>query len=389
MSLQVTWHSRANAIPADLWERFFRVPFEGQFWYRSIEMGCLDPCEYNYGLLHRGSKVVGLMPAFVFEMPIDLILPPASRQALKRSFARLCGIRKLRIFFVGSVGGEEGHVGLDASLSLRNVALQLHDAARARATLVGARFLVWKDFTTNDAVALDDLCVLRRAFRIPSFPGSEIQLVQGGYESFLRTQTAARRYKIKRKFSIGKSVLPTQTRLIATPTPADVNRLFKLFQQTYERGAVKFESLTEAFFLQAAQAVETQFIVLETLSSREPVAFMLLLRLGERVINRFVGIDYARGTQTYLSFRLFAAAYDWAASTGARVLQSGQTGYVAKLDLGHNLVPLFNYCEHSNRLVNAVLARASRDTTWESLDRSLSAHVRANRVCRPRSRTAP
>jgi hypothetical protein len=377
MSLHLTWHSRASAISSDLWKRFFPPPFEGLFWYHSIQTGCIAPSEYSYGLLRRGGAVVGLVPAFVFNMPLDLILPPGSGSALKRALARLFGMRTLRIFFIGNVAGEEGHIGLDAGSSLHSVAIDIHDAARARATSLGARLLVWKDFIAEDSVALDQLCLSRGAFRIPSYPGSEIPLFPGGYSSFLRMQTSARRHKIKRKLSMGESVLPVETRLIACPESAELRGLFRLFRQTYERGTTKFEDLSERFFAEIAQAAESQFIVMETTHGAVPVAFMLLLRLGSRVINRFVGIDYDLGANAYLPFRLFAAGYDWAASTGARVLQSGQTGYCAKLDLGHDLVPLFNYCEHSNPLVNLMIGRATKETTWQSLDRSLDAHVRA------------
>ncbi len=380
MSLHLTWHSRASAISSDLWKRFFPTPFEGLFWYHSIEMGCVNPSEYSYGLLRRGDAVVGLVPAFVFNMPLDLILPPGSGNTLKRALARLFGMRTLRIFFIGNVAGEEGRIGLDAGSSLHSVAVAIHDAARARAASLGARLLVWKDFIAEDAVALDQLRISRGAFRIPSYPGSEIPLLPGGYLSFLATQTSARRHKIKRKLSVGENVLPVATRLISCPESAELPRLFRLFRQTYKRGATKFEDLSERFFGEIAQASESQFVVLESKRDAVPVAFMLLLRLGSRVINRFVGIDYDLGANAYLPFRLFAAGYDWAASTGARVLQSGQTGYSAKLDLGHDLIPLFNYCEHSNPLVNRMISRATREITWQSLDRSLEAHVRAMEV---------
>src|SRR2546426_6271458 len=44
------------------------------------------------------------------------------------------------------------------------------------------------------------------------------------------------------------------------------------------------------------------------------------------------------------------AAVDWALSRGADAIQSGQTGYAPKIETGHRLVPLTNYCAHRNRL---------------------------------------
>ena len=65
-------------------------------------------------------------------------------------------------------------------------------------------------------------------------------------------------------------------------------------------------------------------------------------------------------------------------ATGARELQSGQTGYRAKLDLGHGLVPLFNVFRHQHRLVHAVFGAIGRRVTWSSLDPELAAWLRAH-----------
>src|SRR4029077_15768938 len=104
---------------------------------------------------------------------------------------------------------------------------------------------------------------------------------------------------------------------------------------------------------------------------------MLLLDLGQRIINQFVGIDYSLGRHAYLSFRLFVSAYDWAAQQRATVFQSGQTGYASKLDLGHQLVPLWNYCHHANRIMNWVLSRVASRIRVESLDDHLRVHFEA------------
>ncbi len=374
----MVWHCHAAAVDAALWQRLFSPPAEGLFWYRAIEAGCVDPREFSYGILECAGIPIAVITAFAFDMPLDVVFPPGAGHALPRALARICGIRKLRVFFVGNVAGEEGHVGLDQGVCLQSVALALHDGARARATALGARLVVWKDMDSVDAASLADLTVQRRAFRVPSYPGTRIYLLPGGYASFLQAQSSARRHKIRRKLSLGEKVLPVHTRMVTEPTRAELNNLYALFGQTYARGNVKFENLSPMFFFEIARAPEAHFIVMETHETHDPVAFMLLLRIGDRVINRFVGFDYSRGAHAYLPFRLFVAAYDWAAAIGAQTLHSGQTGYSAKLDLGHELVPLYNYCEHRSRLINAVLRWAARSTSWASLDPALADFVRAH-----------
>ena len=97
------------------------------------------------------------------------------------------------------------------------------------------------------------------------------------------------------------------------------------------------------------------------------------------MINKFIGIDYPYDAgDRYLYFQLFAAAYDWAATTGAATFQSGQTGYRAKLDLGHELVPLSNYCRHRLPPLNFLFSRLTAGLDWAGLDPDLKVYLTAH-----------
>ncbi len=102
------------------------------------------------------------------------------------------------------------------------------------------------------------------------------------------------------------------------------------------------------------------------------VAFMLVFRVGKRVINKFIGLDYSRLAGCYPYFRLFDAALDFAYGCGASELQSGQTGYRAKLDLGHRLVPLFNAFHHKNPLIHSLFRAIGSRVTWKSQNGDLA-----------------
>ena len=381
VDIQISWHPCCTDIDAAAWQRFLAPPRQGLFWFKALEAGTGSQFAYWYGLVRQGAMIAGIVPAFLFDVPLELILPPRARRAL--DFVARGPLRRARCartFFIGNVAGEEGALGLGEALGLAEVCTQVHDAARLKASALGASLLVWKDFPLTARAALDRLIDARGVFRIPSYPATIIPVLRGGYAAFLATQKASRRYKIKRKLALGEASAPVDTRVVDCPDSGELGTLFALFQQTCARGTTQFEVLAPEFFREIAAAEESRFIVLADRATRRPVAFMLLLDLGERVINQFVGIDYSLGPRAYLPFRLFARAYDWADQQGASVLCSGQTGYSAKLDLGHQLVPLWNYCQHANRLVNWVLARAGPRLRWETLDDQLRVHHDAHRA---------
>ncbi len=135
---------------------------------------------------------------------------------------------------------------------------------------------------------------------------------------------------------------------------------------------MRFEELDRRFFECVARQPCAHFIVLREATRGEAVAFMLCFHLGDKVINKYLGFDYRRPAEWLLYFRLWDAALDWALSLDARSIQSGQTGYRPKIETGHRLVPLFNYCAHRSRLVHALAAAAARRIDWSTIDDDLA-----------------
>jgi uncharacterized protein len=386
VGFSVTWRRRSSDIADELWEYCFGPPKEGLFWFRALESsGLEDQFTFLFGLLLCDQSAVGIVPAFVFDVPLELVIPPRiAAFLLPFARGRLQGLGFQRTLFIGNVAGEEGCIGLRAGISLSDVVETIHAAAREKADEFGAPMLVWKDFADQDRPTLDSLLCSANAFRIPSYPGTALPLVGGGFEAYLAKQRSARRWKLKNKLRRGKAVLDVEPTIVRSPGEADLAEIFGLFWQTYLKGKTKFERLTIDYFREIARCHESAFIVLRDPRSKKMVAFMLVLDLGERVINQFIGIDHAAGGGGYLYFQLFAAAYDWAAATGATVMQSGQTGYRAKLDIGHELIPLWNYCQHRNRLINRVFAIVASGISWETLDDDLRGHLDAHPGVRQR-----
>ncbi|MEO8739621.1 MAG: hypothetical protein ABI537_07965 [Casimicrobiaceae bacterium] len=378
--LDLSWHDRASDIPEGLWRACFSPPGEGLFWLRAIEAGTVaGQFKFQFGLLEQDGVAIGIVPAFLFDLPLEIVLPPGIARgltALARGPLRRIGY--LRTLFVGNVAGEEGQVGLLPGHALSRLAPFVHDALRAKARALKAPMLVWKDFPASERVALDELARNGRVFRTVSYPGTAIPLVRGGYAAFLATVRADRRWKINDKLRRGARTIAVATTIVGQPGSAELDEIFALFMQTAARGKIAFERLTPEFFRTIAACDESTFIVLRDAATKKMLAFMLMFDLGERVINQFIGIDYTAGAGAFLYFRLFAVAYDWACTTQAGVMQSGQTGYMAKLDLGHTLIPLWNYCEHRNPAVNWMYRRIASEIGWDALDSQLREYLKAH-----------
>jgi predicted N-acyltransferase len=246
----------------------------------------------------------------------------------------------------------------------------LSRALVTQARKVDADLLVWKDFPASFRAE-------PHFFPVVSFPGTVAPL-GGSKEAYFTALKGTRRHVLRKKLRRSAARVDIRTDVVQSPDAATLDAVFALFWQTYEKAKMKFERLNRRFFDVIAAAPVSHFILLREAASGELVAFMLCFDLGTKVINKFIGIDHRRPREWLLYFRLWEAALDWALARGAAEIQSGQTDYAPKIEVGHRLVPLTNYCAHRSRLVHTIARYCARQIDWTTLDDDLARFLRAH-----------
>jgi hypothetical protein len=359
---------------------------EGRWWYAALERcGIEDQFKFAYAVIERvGGEAIGIAPTFLMDVPLDIIAPEqiAGLVRVAGKFVRF--LRYQRTLFVGSPCSDEGTVGLVPGVTLSDVAGPLQDALNDRARQAKASMIVWKDFTDTDVAALGALIESHGLFRVTSYPGTRLSpLPGGGFGAYVKSLKGSHRHNLKKKLRRGKEVLPTESSVIQNPDAQTIDEIFALFWQTYLKGKTKFEKLNRRFFELIAGEPASHFLLIRRKDNNKLAAFMLCFECGPRVINKFIGIDYAI-EDAFLYFQLWEAAVDWASRRGFGEFQSGQTGYRAKLDVGHALVPLTNFCRHRNRFVHKVFAWQARSITWETIDGDLKVYLARHASAVPR-----
>jgi hypothetical protein len=373
MSFAVRFVESEAQIDAPLWDACFPPPLEGRWWYAALEhAGLEDQFSFRYGMIHRDGVAVGIAPAFVMDFPVSLVAPPALMGTVARLGRMFPKLVKPRTLFVGSPCADEGTVGVLPGVDSKSALRALQQALAALAREVGAALLVWKDFGELDWLARE-----ARLFPVVSFPGTLVEL-GGSKEAYFGALKGSRRHQLRKKLRRSAASVGVRVEVVQRPDEGTLDAVFALFWQTYEKATTKFERLNRRFFARIAEQSQSHFILVRERSSDELLAFMLCFDLGAKVINKFIGIDYTRPKEWLLYFRLWDAAVDWALARGAAVIQSGQTGYAPKIETGHRLVPLTNYCAHRNGVIHALGRLAARSIDWATLDDDLARYVRAH-----------
>jgi hypothetical protein len=372
-SISIRWVNCVDAISAELWSACFAPPLEGRWWYSALQnCGIGDQFTFAYAIIERAGEPVGIAPAFMMDVPLDIIAPDQIAAVVRFAGKYVRFLRYQRTLFVGSPCSDEGSVGLLPGLRLSDIAEPLQAALNDRAKLNRASMIVWKDFIEGDVNELSPMAQLHKLFPVISYPGTRIPI--DGYAGYLRSLKSSYRYKLRKKIRDGRNAFPTESTVIQHPGPEVLSEIWPLFWQTYLKGKTKFEKLTPTFFERIAAESTSHFVLLRSTVDRKLVAFMLCFDCRPRAINKFIGIDYTV-ENAYLYFQLWEAAVQWAGSAGFTELQSGQTSYRAKLDVGNELIPLTNLCQHRNRLVHRIFAWQAKHIDWKSIDPDLKIHL--------------
>ena len=376
---QVEFLATASQIPSALWDACFQPPAAGRWWYETLDQsGIEDQFTFFYALIKDLGCPVGIAPVFVMDVPVEQVAPQEFLRLFRLVGKIIPSVLSQRTLFVGSPVFDESRVGLISNVNRRAALLALQVALEKKADELRAPMIVWKDFPESSTADFDWLSRQRRLFRVVSFPNTLVEFSSNRKEDYFAAMKGSWRRKLKAKLRRSREQVDLGVEVVQRPDAKMLDDIFGLFWQTYEKSVSKFERLNRKFFEIIAEKQTTLFIILREKITGEIVAFMLCLDMGERLINMFIGMDYRRPKEWLLFFRLWEAVVDLALSRGFSAILSGRSSYEAKIETGHRLVPLNNYCRHRNMLLHAVYRIVAQRIGWASLDEALARFLKAH-----------
>lgn len=132
-----------------------------------------------------------------------------------------------------------------------------------------------------------------------------------------------------------------------------LERVHQLYLNTRNQSPIRFGCLSPAYF---SGTSALSIYMLAFLQDRL-VGFVQLLPKGDRVVGKYLGMDYTVSREHELYFALCLRAMDTCARRGLKEIELGETSYHFKKELGCELVDTWVYYRHRNPLAHALLAR--------------------------------
>ncbi|MEI7752747.1 MAG: GNAT family N-acetyltransferase, partial [Candidatus Omnitrophota bacterium] len=235
--------------------------------------------------------------------------------------------------------------------------------------------VAFKDFGLQECEWLDALQT-EGYYKFESLPSTEMAVPFRSFDEYVKTLNRASRDGLKRKLKkIDQAVsLPMEIR--ESLSEDELEQVHALYTQTLLRhGEMSFEIMTKDFFRRISDNMpnETRYF-LWRLDGRI-VAFAFCFVSAERMIDYYLGFDYALAYDLHLYFTRFRDLMKWCIENKVPVYEMGNTGYEAKRRLGFGYIRLFVYAKNLHKFINPFFHLLCRCLKPENFDETFK-HIR-------------
>jgi hypothetical protein len=343
-----------RAFSPDEWDGCFAGDPENWAFYLASEESGPPDFEWFYVALRRQGRLLAVVPAFATEYRLDTTLQGFWKQVTTWLYRRVPGILSIRLMAFGSPVAEICHLGFSPGT-----------AAEERPALMDALIdtlqrLARKErcglIAIKDAAATDDglwqAAAARAGFkRLPGLPTASLDLPVSSLDGYLRSLGRGTRKDLRRKMRAFDAIRIEQRHRIDDI----VDQVAALYQETVAHSDLTFEHLPGAYFASVLSHLAPRASIFLYWADEGLVAFNLVIEGPGRLIDKYIGMNYAVVRKYNLYFLSWLANVRYCIERRIPVYQSGQAFYGPKVRLGCRLSPNWQYFRHRNPVANAVL----------------------------------
>lgn len=346
----------ASFAPA-AWNRLFPGELEDWAYYRATERAGLAGFEWLYVGVLRGTELRAVAPAFVTPYRLDTTLDGSLRTVVGGLAKAAPGLLRPRMLALGSPVAEACHVGFapDSDASERAALFAtLLDACEGEAENQRARLLAVKDLPA--ASAFETVLVDRGLRHQPGQATACLDIAFRDLDGYLATLGRATRRDLRRKWR-SREQLRIEWRHDLTGIS---DQVVALYRQTLARASMRLEEITRDWFVDVMEGLAGRAACVCYWAGADLVAFNLVLHDGDRLIDKYIGMDYSRARALNLYYVSWLENVSHAIRNGMKTFQSGQGMSEEKARLGCRLLPNGLWYRHRNRMLNRAMALAER-----------------------------
>jgi predicted N-acyltransferase len=335
VALNVRVFHSIEDIPRPQWDAVWPLHTEGYDFYLCQQRSGIDGFEFQYIGLFDSDKLVLVAPVFTADFDMGLAMGDTLRRWLhlaQRVWPRFLVFRSL---FCGSPTSEKGVVGIHAQLQGHpDLLKQFDQALLGLARQKRAWMMVLKDFLDTD---LQSLAGLKHQgwFMADSLPTARLPISFSSLDGYLAQLGYGTRKNLRRKLRETEKAGGLKVE-VTNQIAHCVDEIHRLYLQVHDHGPLQWEKLTSAFFLNACSHLPDNAVFFlywspaTDSSQRKLVGFNYCLQFDDRLIDKYIGMDYAVSRKLNLYFISFLKNVEWCIANGKQAYMLSQGAVPSK-----------------------------------------------------------
>jgi hypothetical protein len=346
----------ARDIDPDIWANAWNQHAKGNRFNEVVEQGLSDQFEQRYFVLVNSRRdQVSIQTFFVIKQDLTAGLPKTMRNAVTRLRRRWRSLFFMQMLMVGSPA-EESLLDCEEPWAVEALRTALERYARqARIGLV-----LLKDFPAEYRELLKAF-TSQNYQRIPGLPGVKLELDFSCFEEFMAKRLSkVYRKNLRRKFKVLESLPPVTLEVHNGCTPEQVDEIFPLYLEVYQRAKLSFEVLNREYLIRLGQSMPDRIRLFLWRQEGRLIAFNIGIVHDGVIDDLYVGFDYEAASKLNLYFLTWRDVVEWSVQNEIRTYRSGPHNYDPKLHLRLSLVPRDLYARHLSPILNPALLLAMK-----------------------------
>jgi predicted N-acyltransferase len=365
-----------EAFGREEWNALFPDELEDWSYYRAVEeSGLADFSWLYFGVRDTNGSLRAAVPAFVTDYRLDTTLSGALKRLADRLTQHFPRLLRQKMLSLGSPVSEVCHLGFapgSATDEQQHLLGEILGKAETFAQENRVRMIAVKDASAAQDALWAAVAKAHGLRRQPGLPTAFIDMHFASVDDYLGSLSKATRKDIRRKLKDAAG-LRTQWRDSIDGIEDEVMRLYK---STRANAQFSFEELTPAYFHGVLREMGGRARCATYWLGERLVAFNLVLHDGKRLIDKFLGMDYAVAREHNLYFYTWIENVRRCIDLKVGIYQSGQGLHALKRRLGSRLSANWLWYRHRNRVVDAIFALVERIARLDRQDPELAALTR-------------
>lgn len=364
--IETSAHDSIDTFAPAEWNSLCPGELEDHAYLRAIEHAGLPGFRYLYFAVREGERLLAVAPAFLTDYRLDTTMQGGLRCLSDSIGAVFPHLLRIPMLSLGSPVTERCRAGFagDANASQRAAWLgAILDHMEHLAEARKINMLAVKDAPDAEP-AWRQACLGRNLRALPGLPGATLDIRWRDLDGYLDTLGAATRKDLRRKQRAG-AALRIEWRSEVADIAADIQRLYR---ETLAHAALSFEELTPAYFENVLRDMPGRAFCVTYSEGDRLVAFNLVLHDGARLLDKFLGMDYAAMDRYNLYHVSWLENIRYCIDNGIGVYESGQGLQQEKVRLGSTLHANTLWYRHRNRFVDGMFARFEKFARLDRFD---------------------